>query len=192
MALMKLRNFQPEESMKAALVVILFAVSAFAQNQAEPNQPAEAACGPATTHFDTRSASKQALVQPEAGKSQVYVIEVFDKVVGEISRPTLRVGLDGAWMGAGKGNSYVTFPVDPGEHHLCTNWQSRLKRLSREAAFIAFTAEAGKNYYFRARITEHGGSSGASTFSLDLDPVDPDEGKYLVASSDFVVSHRKN
>ena len=31
--------------MKAALVVILFAISALAQNQTEPNQPAEAACG---------------------------------------------------------------------------------------------------------------------------------------------------
>jgi hypothetical protein len=178
--------------MKATLVVILFAISAFAQNQTEPNQPAEAACGPATTQFDTQSAPKQAMAQPEAGNSQVYVIEVFDKVVGEIGHPTLRIGLDGAWMGADKGNSYLTFPVDQGEHHLCAKGQSRLKRISRQVAFTGFTAEAGKNYYFRARATEHGGSTGASNFSLDLDPVNADEGKFLVASSDFVVSCPKN
>jgi len=174
--------------MKAALVVIftLFAVSAFAQDQ-----PSQSACGPAATRFDTQTVTQKSTAEAEVGKSQVYVIEVFDKVVGELSRPTLRVGVDGAWMGADKGNSYLSFAVNPGEHHLCASWQSRLRRFSREAAFAGFTAEPGKTYYFRARITEHGGSTGASTFSLDLDLVNSDEGKYLVASSAFSISHPK-
>jgi hypothetical protein len=178
--------------MKAILVALVLAVPAFAQNPAAPNPSPEAACGPATIQFDTQSAPKKAMDQPDAGKSQVYVIEVFDKVVGEIGHPTLRIGLDGAWMGAEKGSSYLAFSVDPGDHHLCAKGQSRLKRISQQVAFTGFTAEAGKIYYFRARITEHGGSTGASNFTLDLDPVNPDEGKYLVASSDFVVSHPKN
>jgi hypothetical protein len=176
--------------MKALLAVILFAVSAFAQGQSAIATP-EAACGPKEAQFDTKTAKGEALAQPDAGKSLVYVVEVFDKVVGELSRPTLRVGLDGKWAGADKGNSYLSFSVDPGEHHLCANWQSRLKRLSKEAAFTSFTADAGQVYYFRARITEHGGSTGASNFSLDLEPVNGDEGKYLVASSAFSASQLK-
>jgi glyoxylate utilization-related uncharacterized protein len=68
-----------------------------------------------------------------------------------------------------------------------------LKRLSSEAAFSGFAAEAGQNYYFRARITEHGSyaGGGTTTFSLDLDPVNVDEGKYLVASSVPSVSRLK-
>jgi len=180
--------------MKTALVVMLFVASAFAQTPANAKSPitdAEAACGPNDVKFDTQKASPQSPVQAKAGKSVVYVVEVFDKVVGEISRPTLRVGLDGTWMGADKGNSYLSFSVDPGEHHLCTNWQSHWKRFSNQAAFTSLTADAGKTYYFRVRITEHGGSTGASNFSLDLEPVNGDEGKYLVASTNLSDSHAK-
>ena len=99
--------------------------------------------------------------------------------------------IDGQWVGADKGDSYLTFPVDPGDHHLCTNWQSHFKRLSKEAAFAGFNAEAGKTYYFRAKIVEHGGSGGASNFSLDLDQVNEDEGKYLITSSKSSVSQLK-
>jgi|HubBroStandDraft_6_1064221.scaffolds.fasta_scaffold28021_2 hypothetical protein len=176
--------------MKAVLVVFVFAACAFAQDQSALAS-AESACGPNEVQFDTKTAQNETPTQPEAGKSLVYVVEVFDKVVGEIGRPTLRVGLDGKWAGADKGNSYLSFAVDPGEHHLCANWQSRLKRLSKESAFTSFTADPGKTYYFRARITEHGGSGGASNFSLDLEPVNGDEGKYLVASSAFAVSQPK-
>ncbi len=174
--------------MKTIVALILFAASAFAQ-QKTAIASAEAACGPKEVSYDTETVKNQPVAQVETGKAQVYVIEVFDKVVGEISRPTLRVGLDGSWVGADKGDSYIAFPVDPGEHHLCTSWQSHWKRFSKQAGFAGFTAEPGKVYYFRARIMEQGGSNGASNFSLDLEPVNNDEGKFLVASSALSVSH---
>jgi hypothetical protein len=176
--------------MKVALVVLLFAVSAFAQ---EPSAvaTAEAACGPREVQFDTQVSKDQAVAAPEAGKSLIYVVEVFDKVVGQISRPTLRVGVDGKWVGADKGDSYLSYVVEPGEHHLCASWQSHWKRFSQKAAFTGFTADPGHIYYFRARITEHGGSTGTSSFSLDLEPINGDEGKYLVASSVVSLSHPK-
>lgn len=176
--------------MKTILFVLLFLAPALVQSKSAL-AAAESACGPAEVYFDTQRAEKQSSPPTEASKSTVYVIEVFDKVVGELARPTLRVGVDGAWMGADKGNSYLSFSVDPGEHHLCTNWQSHWRRFSNQAAFTSFTSEPGKTYYFRARITEHGGSTGASNFSLDLEPVNSDEGKYLVAASAFSVSHPK-
>jgi hypothetical protein len=91
-------------------------------------------------------------------------------------------------MGATRANSYIAFSVDPGEHHLCTNWQSHLKRLSQEAAFAGFTAEAGKTYYFRARIG-YESDGNATSMTLDLDRVNADEGQYLVASNPASMSH---
>lgn len=176
--------------MKAALVVILFATSALAQKQSLIAD-AEVACGPKEVQFDTQLVAAQPLTQPDAGKSLVYVVEVFEKAVGQLARPTLRVGLDGTWIGADKGKAYISFSVDPGMHHLCTRWQSRWKRYSNEAAFTGFTADPGKIYFFRARIKEIGGSGGGSNFSLDLEPLNEDEGKYLVASSSLSVSRPK-
>ncbi len=176
--------------MKCALVVILFAALTCIPAMAQ-GQPAGSACGPANAHFDNEPAAEHTTSQPEPGKGQVYVIEVFDKVVGEILHPTPRVGLDGAWMGADKGDSYLAFSVAPGEHHLCVNWQSYWKRLSDEAAVFGFTAEAGKTYYFRARIIEQGGSGHGSSAALDLEEVNADEGKYLVSSSPMSVSHQR-
>jgi hypothetical protein len=171
--------------MKAALVLILFAPLAFAQ---DPSPIAtDAACGPAEVQFDTQITHGQTPLQPEAGKSLVYVIEVFDRPGNQYGRPTLRIGFDGKWAGAVKGDSYLAFSVDPGEHHLCTNWQSRLKQLSSKVAFTSLNAVPGNIYYFRARIIEGGGLS----YSLDFAPVDPDEGKYLVASSAVSESHPK-
>jgi hypothetical protein len=174
--------------MKSALVAVLvFATSAFAQDPSLISA-AESACGPAKTQFDAQTAkdNTQPPAQPEAGKSLVYVVEVFDKAANQISRPTLRVGLDGKWVGANKADSYLAFSVDPGEHHLCTRWQSRMKRFSDKAAFASLTADPGKIYYFRARIIE-----GGSNFSLDFASVNEDEGKYLVASSAPSISHPK-
>jgi hypothetical protein len=177
--------------MKPAPVVFPFAAflfstllfsTALAQEQA-PLAAAEAACGSKDVQFEPQAASSQPLAQPDAGKSLIYVVEVFDKVVGQISRPTLRIGVDGKWVGADKGNSYISFSVEPGEHHLCANWQSHWKRFSNEEAFNGFTADPGKTYYFRARINEIGAPGAASNFSLDLESLNEDQGKYLVASS---------
>jgi len=177
--------------MKATLVPIvfvtlLFATSLLAQNEPSPGA-SQGACGPKEVRFDAQtSPGKPVLLEP--GKALVYVSEVFKKVPGELGNPTIRVGLDGTWMGATRANSYLSFSVDPGEHHLCTNWQSHLKRLSREASFTNFTAEAGRTYYFRARISYQSVGE-ATVMSLDLDPIDPDEGQYLVASNPASTSH---
>jgi len=73
--------------------------------------------------------------------------------------------------------------IDRKSCHLCTHCQARFKRLSREAAFTSFNAEAGKAYYFRARISYQSAYGGSATMSLDLEPINDDEGKYLVASN---------
>ena len=173
--------------MKTFLVALLFffSAAAFAQNQTLI-AAAEAACGPMDVQFEVHPSKEQPLTQPDPGKSLVYVIEEFDRAINEWVSPTLRMGLDGKWVGAVKGDSYLALSVDPGEHHLCTNWQSSVKRLSSKVAFTSLNAEPGKIYYFRARIIE-----GGQSFTIDFIPVDEDEGKYLVASAAPSDSHAK-
>lgn len=186
---MKATSVRPRFALVGAslLSVMFFSIpGSFAQDTGAG--ASQGACGPKEVRFDaltTTSANPPAL---EQGKALVYVSEVFKKVPGELGNPTIRVGLDGAWMGATRANSYIAFSVEPGEHHLCINWQSRLKRLSREAAFASFNAEEGKTYYFRAKIGYETVGE-ATTMTLDLDAVNPDEGKYLVASNPATTSH---
>jgi len=172
--------------MKAALIVLLFATSAFSQDQAAITA-AEAACGPKNIRFDaTEDADNHPTPQPEPGKALVYLIQDLGEVQCTGCALT-KVGLDGTWMGANQGSSYVFFAADPGDRHLCVNWQSRLSVRSQAYAMANFTAEAGHVYYFHTRI-----SVSRMIYDFDLDPVNSDEGKYLLALSAHSVSHPKD
>ena len=185
--------------MKLALVLLLFAAPALAQNspsqaQSSPQGP----CGPEQTQFDVERSPSHPSVQAEPGKALIYISEVFKKAAGEMGGdPTLRVAVDGEWVGAVKGNSSFAFSVEPGEHHLCVKWQSHFKRLSRGAAFTVFTAEAGKPYYFRARVNYDVAPSYGHTgnditgMSITLDAISPDEGQYLVGTNPISVPRQK-
>jgi hypothetical protein len=175
--------------MKSALTLVLFlAASAFAQDSVVP---AATACGPLDSKFDAHVEPGQTAAQLEPGKALVYVAEDFTKAPGELGNPTLRVGLDGAWVGATRTDSYLAFAVEPGEHHLCTSWQSHWQRLSKLAAFAGFTAQPGKVYYFRERIAYASAGDHVANMHLDLEPINPDEGQYLVASYKLAASHAK-
>jgi hypothetical protein len=181
--------------MKAALVLILFAASALAQDQTAI-AAAESACGPKGVKFGVKPDTTQhPAPQPEPGKALVYVVEDLGQCaactghgafLSGVNMALTRVGMDGNWMGANRGNSYLFFAVDPGEHHLCINWQSALEVRSRAFAMANFTAEEGKIYYFRARVFP-----GKDDYSFDLDLLNSDQGKFLVASSVFATSHSK-
>jgi hypothetical protein len=183
--------------MKIAFVLILLTASAFAQDQAAV-ATAEAVCGPSKVKFDVKQDTTQhPTPQPETGKAVVYVVEDLgqcpdcvghSKGLGltDVDQALIKVGVDGAWVGAIQGSSYLFFAADPGEHHVCINWQSRLEIRSRAFAMANFTAEEGKVYYLRARVFP-----GRDDYSFDLDLVNSDQGKFLVASSAFSVSHPK-
>jgi hypothetical protein len=168
--------------MPAALVVLLFTIAAFAQDPAAVSA-AQAACGPSNVKYDVKDDNSQHTVgQPEAGKALVYVIQD----IGSISCITTKIALDGAWVGANHHNSYFSFAVDPGERHLCANWQSHFVRLSQVVGLAHFTAEAGKVYFFRTRAIGYGGP----TF-FDIEPIDSDQGRLFVASIPLSISHPK-
>lgn len=178
--------------MKTLLATLLYAASVLAPVKPVLAQ-AEAACGPPNVNFDAKTFDSLPAAGPERGKALVYVIEDFRRAPGELTNPTLRVGLDGAWVGATRASSYLYFSVNPGEHHLCTNWQSSLKRLSRLAAFSLFMAQAGRTYYFCARIlySPYGYGPANMNLNLELTRVNPDEGRYLVSSFRLSKSHPK-
>ena len=68
---------------------------------------------------------------------------------------------------------------------ICANPQSHFTP-GRPIALAHFTAQAGKVYYFRTR------AFGSQTqWLFDLDPIDSDQAKYLIASYPLSISHPK-
>ncbi len=147
-------------------------------------------CGDDAIKFSVKTDKAQHPSQPQAGKALVYFIE-DDSNFNSIPKPTTRAGLDGKWMGATHGNSYLSFSVGPGVHHLCASWQFAgshpLTGLllgvgtgqGSKSAALHFTAEAGNTYYFAVKnINFHTESS--TKIDLTLTPLDSDEGQLLV------------
>jgi Protein of unknown function (DUF2846) len=165
--------------MKVVLVALLFAASAVAQESAAA---VESACGPKDGSFNVKlDESQHTLAQPEPGKARVYFIQ---QKAADSFAATTEIGLDGAWVGANKNNSYFAVSVAPGEHHVCVSVQSFR---GHPLGFMHFTAEAGRVYYFNARIM-YGERTEANLF---LGEVDSDQAKYLIASYPLSVATPK-
>ncbi|MGA7916295.1 MAG: hypothetical protein WCA00_13740 [Candidatus Acidiferrales bacterium] len=175
--------------MRILFAVLLLASSAFAQTPAPLANP-EAACGQNDVQFDVKKDPAQHLPETNPSKAVVYIIQ-DERPIGVCIKCTIttRVGLDGSWIGANNGASYFSVAVDPGEHHLCANWQSHFSVASRLIGLIGFTAEAGRTYYFRIRILDVGGNRNLP--DLELDAPNVDEARYLIATSPFSVSRPK-
>lgn len=175
--------------MRALLAIFLLATPAFAQNQTPPANP-QSACGRADVQYTVKKDQGQRIPEAESTKALVYIIQ-DEQTVGMCFRCTIttRIGLDGSWIGANNGGSYFFFTVDPGDHHLCANWQSGYQEVSRLVGLIGFTAEAGKTYYFRSRILYFSGTADAPY--LDFDAPNPDQAQYLISISPYSVSHPK-
>jgi hypothetical protein len=171
------------KNVRIILLFSLFASPVLAQEPA-PVVSSRGGCGPSEAHFDVKTDKKQhPVAPPDAGKAVVYVFE--DMEYG----PTMRVGLDGSWVGANKGKSYFYFSVDPGDHQVCTNWQSgTFKETSKRiGSAMTLKAEAGKVYYLRTQVYER--SERDRNVKLEL--VETAEGQFLVSASAFSTSHPK-
>jgi hypothetical protein len=173
--------------MKIALVTLFFAASALAQN---PTAVLPAACGPKDFNFDVKLDDTQHTpMQAEPGKAVVYFIQ-DDGPMGNHQHNTLRIGLDGAWAGAYKQNSYFTVSVEQGEHHVCANVQSKYS-IGSLVVLAHFTVEARKVYYFRTRFIAGMTSLYPTPPYLEFDPIDSDQGKYLIATFPLSISMPK-
>jgi hypothetical protein len=139
------------------------------------------ACGDDKVKFDvTSEKSKAPPAPPDGAKAQIVFIENENRMLGPFMYATIRYGLDGAWAGANKNNSYFTVLVDPGVHHICASWQSALPSLKKSIDTASFTAEPGKTYYFAANVRVIPVGESNATFDFDLSQLDEDAGKYRV------------
>jgi hypothetical protein len=168
---------------KAFLLFLLMASSVFAQDQAATARSA-AGCGPSQEMFDVKvDLTQHPVAKPEEGKALVYVFE--DHGTG----PTMRVGLDGVWVGATSNKSYFFLSMSPSEHNLCVEWQSGTFKKSSEriGAAKTLTVEAGKVYFVRMLFKETSNNWG----TIDLQLEDSAEGQFLIASSALSTFKRK-
>jgi len=130
--------------MTPGLVILLFGSVLAPPKQA--NSLGAPGCGSSDVQFDVKTAAGQhALPAPDSGKALVVFLQ-DDARFESRPRPTTRFGIDGTWVGATHSNSYFYISIDPGEHHLCANWQSKVVLIgpSRPTAAMQFVAEAGK------------------------------------------------
>ncbi len=153
---------------------------------------AAAGCGPEWVQFDVHTDKKK---HPFAAATQEKaVVYVFEDEIREetwyIGSVLIRVGLDGAWVGATKGRSYFFFTVAPGEHHLCADRHIMLQKSAKLTSAVSLTAEAGKVYFFRARVEERNEPQYPPSVKLEQ-VTDNAQAMLLVSSSAFSVSHAK-
>ena len=160
------------------LAILLRVLPVLAQDDAAVARTA-AGCGLSGEMFNVQTTDlKHPVGQPEQGKALVYFFVDF------LNAPTMRVGVDGNWVGANEGKSYFFFQVDPGQHSVCTEWQSGTFKKSSERVGEAMqlTAEAGKTYYIRLNF-------GYQRMHLELS--DAAAGHFLIGSSLFATSQPK-
>lgn len=138
------------------------------------------ACGDDKVKFNvSREKGQPAPASPGDGKAQIVFVEEIDKNAPCLGCSiTTRIGVDGAWVGANQGNSYFAVALAPGEHHMCTDWQSTFGMLKAKIGLTSFTAEAGKTYYYKIKVTLKQLGENSVDRELGLEPISEDEGKY--------------
>jgi hypothetical protein len=177
-----------ETAMNAKIGVFLFALCLIVTLRSQATTLPDS-CGSDKTQFDVKTQKHQpGPAAPADGKAQIVFIEAMDRNLGcwSCGSPTSRVGIDGAWVGATQGNSWFSVEVPPGEHHLCTDWQSALGTLKKKIGMADLTAESGKTYYFEVKMKiKEVGSGNTSDVDRDLDfaQISEDEGKFRLQSA---------
>lgn len=141
-------------------------------------------CGKENVQFKVATRSIPIdLKAPGSGQAQIVFLETVEADGLVLSGVEARLGVDGAWVGATKGNSFFALTVPPGEHHLCANWPADFAFEWERTSLASLHAEAGKVYYYRIKIA-HIRTREIEEDTLDLMPVNEDEGKYLFDSLD--------
>jgi hypothetical protein len=169
--------------MKKIAAIVLLSCCALAQDKRAISR-AEVGCGPQDVKYEVKTdESQHPTPTPKDGKALIYVV-----ADGHL---TSIFGFDEMWVGAVNGGvsggRYFFVPIDPGEHHVCAMLQSSLPARGPRVSVHSLKAEPGETYYFRTRLV------GISTgFVLQLDQLDPDEGRWFVAWSKFSTSHPRN
>jgi hypothetical protein len=177
--------------LKIVLTALLLGLPIFAQAQASDDQ-SDGGCGSSKAGWDVKTVKDHPpSPKPQDGKALVYVVQtmwVQPGIVIGSQKATTRVGVDGSWVGANHGDSYFFFPVDPGEHSICTDWQSTFYARSGLASAADLNAEAGAIYYFRVKVRD---ANEYHPGEVKIEPIDRSEARLLLGRSSFSTSHPK-
>jgi hypothetical protein len=180
-------------------VVLLLSCISFAPVQAMSGTVLPDACGNEKGSFDIRlQKNTPAPAMPEASKGQIIFIEKSEKppTIGCLSagvscNDMTRFGIDGDWVGATKGNSYLPISLDSGVHHVCAV-------LGNEVNAVPLTVEAGHTYYFQVEYKAEGKQYGTAKEpnyqvekNVKFSILNEDEGKYRVKASALSVATPK-
>jgi hypothetical protein len=163
---------------KALILFLILAAPVMAQST---DARTAAGCGPGSFKFDVKTVkSDHAIAQPEPGKAIVYVVEAVRQNVACLKcKSTVRIGVDGEWTAAVEHDSYAYFSVDPGEHHLCGDWQYPVKSDIRLAA-ITLKVERDTVYYVVIDLSYVGPDE--TRGFIKIKSVDPAQGQALVST----------
>jgi hypothetical protein len=158
------------------------------RSQQTTADPAAAACGSTPANYNVKRDSAPFAVAPvPPGKAVIYVIESMVSIPFATSK--VNIGLDGQWVGATDAQAHMSFSVDPGVHHLCAVYQGHIQSMDEEGQtlLLHLDAEAGHTYYLRYHALFLKDSAGLAMF----EPVDEDEGLFLLQRTDASTSSRK-
>ena len=78
-------------------------------------------------------------------KARVYFIGRGESAAGSGIIGPVRVGMDGDWVGAVKGRSYLAVAAPPGVHHFCAEWPGN--RGINGVALNLLDLKPGQAYY---------------------------------------------
>ncbi len=123
---------------------LLLASTASSTNQTEILR-AEAACGPPAQRLKVQLAQNSGSTPPSPAMSMIYVIQGR---VPWFHLSEVRVGMDGRWIGALRGRSYLAIRTQPGVHHFCIAG-GNLRPSS--VALDVLDTESKKSEYLEAR-----------------------------------------
>jgi hypothetical protein len=144
-------------------------------------------CGDPAIHFDVDTDRGLHPSPAAPGRALVFFLQ-DDSDVSGFRKPTVRIGVDGKWVGATHNTSYIFFYAEPGQHHLCTNWQDVdvFSRKAETTRTLNFTVEAGKTYYFEVTNSFRG----ASRTSTRLEAITTTNQEDLLGDYDFAFFHQ--
>ncbi|WP_420238649.1 hypothetical protein ACOBR2_03320 [Telmatobacter bradus] len=143
-------------------------------------------CGDVATQYTT--SHDPGLHPAPTAKGQVRIFYIEDDDVKGFIKPTMRIGLDGQWVGAAEGRSYFFIYVNPGPHKLCINWQNPdlfIHKQKPPQAELEFTAKEGETYYFIGEGDFHG----VGRTSITLDPMKTAEGEETIEDYPLSIFH---
>ncbi len=160
---MKTRTFL---AISLAFSAALVAVPSIAKADSLP-----AACGADTTQYKVSHSKTAPSLTPPAGQALVVLIL---KQTGEEfpSDPIVRLAVDGTWLGAVKGDSYIAVPVSAGSHKLCVSRQSSFDLEKENISTAPLDAQGGLVYYYEFTLHReyvgsleraNGGAGGSAT-----------------------------